>query len=221
VTTVSVGLSGYWIGFVLAAQVGPVTLLIVRSILRGGRAFAVGLSMALAVVSVDLLYGTLGLAGVGRLLAGGTLRVVLGLASAAILVAIGARTLRAGFRARIGLEAKDEVVAPRQAFATAVAATALNPLTIALWTISFPAAAPSSAHASAARAAVLLAGVALGTATWYCGFSTLVSLVRRRLGERIMRVVDAVSGCGLIAFGGVLGYRALSDRWSSSQATFT
>jgi threonine/homoserine/homoserine lactone efflux protein len=34
---------GLGLGVVLAAQVGPVTLLIVRSVLRGGRAVAVGL----------------------------------------------------------------------------------------------------------------------------------------------------------------------------------
>jgi threonine/homoserine/homoserine lactone efflux protein len=43
-------LVGLGLGFVLAAQVGPVTLLIVRSVLRGGRALAVGLAMAGAVV---------------------------------------------------------------------------------------------------------------------------------------------------------------------------
>jgi hypothetical protein len=60
--------------------------------------------MAGAVALVDVLYGTLGLAGVGRLLEGGALRLVLGLVSAAILVAIGVRTIWIGFRARLGLE---------------------------------------------------------------------------------------------------------------------
>jgi threonine/homoserine/homoserine lactone efflux protein len=196
---------------VLAAQVGPVTLLIVRSVLRGGRAVAVGLAMAGAVALVDVLYGTLGLAGVGRLLNGGVLRLALGLASAAILVAIGVRTVWIGFRARLGLEDTEEVVAPRRAFLTAVAATALNPLTIALWTVSFPAAAPGAARASIADAAELLLGVALGTLTWYSGFSTAVALARRRAGDGLVRAVDAASGLGLVAFGGVLAYRTVRD----------
>jgi hypothetical protein len=82
-------LSGYGLGLFLAAQVGPVTLLIVRSVLRGGRAVAVGLAMAAAVAAIDLAYAIVGLAGVGRLLNGGSARLWLGLASAAILVAIG------------------------------------------------------------------------------------------------------------------------------------
>jgi putative LysE/RhtB family amino acid efflux pump len=195
----------------LAAQVGPVTLLIVRTVLRGGRAVAVGLAMAGAVALVDVLYGTLGLAGVGRLLDGGVLRLVLGLVSAVILVAIGVRTVWIGFRACLGLEGADEVVAPRRAFLTALAATALNPLTIALWTVSFPAAAPGPARGSIGHASELLVGVALGTLTWYCGFSSVVALARRRVGDRLVRAVDAVTGLGLVAFGAVLAYRTARE----------
>jgi threonine/homoserine/homoserine lactone efflux protein len=54
----------------LAAQVGPVTLLIVRSVLRGGRAVAVGLAMAVAVAAIDLAYAVVGLAGIGSLVNG-------------------------------------------------------------------------------------------------------------------------------------------------------
>jgi threonine/homoserine/homoserine lactone efflux protein len=202
--------SGYGLGLFLAAQVGPVTLLIVRSVLRGGRAIAVGLAMAAAVAAIDLAYAIVGLAGVGRLL-NGSARLWLGLVSAAILVAIGTRTLWIGLRARSGLESADEVVAPSRAFVTAVAATALNPLTIALWTVSFPAAVPARATSSTAAAAALLVGVGLGTLSWYGGFSTAVALVRKRVGRRLLRLVDVASGSGLIGFGGLLGYRALHE----------
>jgi threonine/homoserine/homoserine lactone efflux protein len=207
-------LSGYGLGLFLAAQVGPVTLLIVRSVLRGGRAFAVGLAMAAAVALIDVCYAILGLAGIGRLLNGGPERLWLGLLSAAILVAIGTHTAWIGFRARIGLESLDDVVAPRRAFLTAIAATAFNPLTIALWTVSFPAAAPSRATTSTAFSAELLMGVGLGTLSWYGGFSTAVALVRKRVGDRLLRVVDVGSGCGLIGFGGLLGYRSLREHSS-------
>jgi putative LysE/RhtB family amino acid efflux pump len=204
-------LSGYGLGLFLAAQVGPVTLLIVRLVLRGGRAVAVGLAMAAAVASIDLAYAMVGLAGVGRALNAGSARLWLGLLSAAILVAIGARTLWKGVRARSGLETSDEVVAPSHAFLTAVAATALNPLTIALWTVSFPAAAPTRATNSTAAAAALLVGVGLGTLTWYGGFATGVALVRKRVGHSLLRLIDIASGSGLIGFGGLLGYRTLRE----------
>jgi len=204
-------LSGYGLGLFLAAQVGPVTLLIVRSVLRGGRAIAVGLAMAGAVAFIDLGYALVGLAGIGSLLNAGSARLWLGLVSAAILVGIGARTLWKGVRARTGLEAPEEVVAPSRAFLTAVAATALNPLTIALWTVSFPAAAPARATTSTAASAGLLIGVGLGTLTWYAGFATALALVRRRIGRPLLRAIDVASGCGLIGFGGLLGYRTLHE----------
>jgi threonine/homoserine/homoserine lactone efflux protein len=202
-------LSGFALGLFFAAQVGPVTLLIVRSVLRGGRALLVGLSMGLAVALIDVLYAAIGLLGVGRALSGGAVSLTFGLVSAAILIAIGTRTAWIGFHARLGLETIHDIVVPRRAFLTAVAATALNPLTIALWTVSFPAAAPSSTRDSVANGAALIAGVALGTATWYCGFSTFVAVLRNRVGARLLRFVDVGTGCGLIAFGGLLGYRSL------------
>jgi putative LysE/RhtB family amino acid efflux pump len=202
-------LAGFALGLFFAAQVGPVTLLIVRSILRGGRAFAIGLAMALAVTLIDVIYASLGLLGIGRLLSGGVVAEVLGLVSASILIVIGARTAWIGFRARLGFETLQEILAPRRAFLTAVGATALNPLTIALWTVSFPAAAPSSGRGSLAGAVALIAGVALGTSTWYCGFSTIVALSRKRVRERLLPLVDVGTGCGLIVFGGLLGYRSL------------
>jgi putative LysE/RhtB family amino acid efflux pump len=204
-------LLGFGLGVLLAAQVGPVTLLIVRSVLRGGRAVVVGLAMAAAVSGVDVLYAALGLLGLGTLTGSVAVRLVLGLTSGALLVVIGVRTLWLGVRARAGLETPDDVVLPRRAFATALAATALNPLTIALWTVSFPAAAPDAARFPGA-AAVLLAGVALGTLTWYGGFSTAVALVRGRVGRRFLSAIDLVTGAGLVAFGIVLGYRTVEDR---------
>jgi threonine/homoserine/homoserine lactone efflux protein len=203
-------LSGYGLGLFFAAQVGPVTLLIVRSILRGGRALAVGLAMAAAVVVIDLAYAIVGLAGVGSLLNGGSLRLWFGLVSAAVLIGIGMRTLWIGWRAcrtRICRRRRRSVAC----FLTAVAATALNPLTIALWTVSFPAAAPAQAIGSTAGAAAVLLGVGLGTLTWYGGFSTAVALTRKRVGDRLLRLVDFGVGSGLIAFGGLLGYRSLHE----------
>lgn len=129
--------------------------------------------------------------------------------SAAVLIAIGARTLWFGWRARLGLDSAGEAVSPRRGFLTAVAATALNPLTIALWTVSFPAAAPPQATRSVSGAAATLVGVGLGLLTWYGGFSSLVALLRERVGERLLRLVDLVTGVGLIAFGVLLGYPAV------------
>jgi threonine/homoserine/homoserine lactone efflux protein len=205
-------LAGLGLGVLLAAQIGPVTLLIVRSVLRGGRALLVGLAMAAAVTLVDLLYATVGLLGVGALLAGDTLQVAFGLASAGVLIVIGVRTAWTGVRARLGHEWPEDVLGPRKAFVTAVAATALNPLTIALWTISFPAAVPSASGASLSSGVAVLAGVLLGTLSWYGGLSAAVALARNRVGPRLLAGVDVVTGTLLTLYGGHLGYRAVHER---------
>jgi hypothetical protein len=95
--------------------------------------------MAITVAGSDLLYATYGLAPAGGLLATHGLRLALGLTSATILVSLGCRTFCWAFAhvrdSRHGTDAE-----PKRAFLTATAGTALNPLTIALWAISFPAA---------------------------------------------------------------------------------
>ena len=124
-------LVGFGLGLFVAAQIGPVSLLIVRSVVRGN--FRIGLAMAAGVALVDLGYAALGLAGVARALeATNGAGVALGFIGAGVLAALGVRTMWFGFRARFGLETPEEVGTPRRAFATAFAATALNPLTIAL-----------------------------------------------------------------------------------------
>ena len=69
---------------------------------------------------------------------------------AAVLVALGLRTLWSAFRVRLGGEHDDEVATPRKAFLTSLAATASNPLTIASWAAVFAAASTAGAADSSA-----------------------------------------------------------------------
>lgn len=203
---------GFGLGLFVGAQPGPVSLLCVRSVLRG--ALRSGLAIGAGAALIDLLYAALGLAGAASLLEAEALRVAFGLLGALVLGAIGARTLWAAFRVRLGGEAEEEVATPRRAFATAVAATASNPLTIATWAAIFTAAGAATvgdAANSASGAALMLGGVALGTLTAFSTLSLLVALVRGRFGPRMLATVDAVAGMGLLGFAGLLGARAVSD----------
>jgi putative LysE/RhtB family amino acid efflux pump len=198
-------LVGYGLGLFVAAQIGPVSLLIVRSVLRGN--FRIGVAMAGAVALVDLGYAALGLAGVARLLERAEgFEVVLGVVGAAVLIVLGLRTMWIGFRARFGLETQDEVATPRRAFATAFAATAFNPLTIALWMGAAPAAVSGGSQSSVETAA-LLAGVGLGTLSWYTCFAGAIALARRRIGPRLLAAIDIGAGAGILGFGCYLGFR--------------
>jgi putative LysE/RhtB family amino acid efflux pump len=196
---------GYGLGLFVAAQIGPVSLLIVRSVVRGN--FRIGFAMATAVALVDLGYAALGLAGVGRLLEeNDAVRLTFGFVGAAVLVAVGLRTMWIGFRARFGLETAEEVGTPRRAFATAFAATALNPLTIALWTAAASAAVSGGSRSSAGTIA-LLAGVGLGTLSWYTAFAGAIALTRQRIGPRLLAAIDIGAGAGILGFGAYLGLR--------------
>lgn len=90
---------------------------------------------------------------------------------------------------------------PKQAFATAVAGTAVNPLTIALWTVSFPASAPHAAAGSTADALLLLCGVAFGTIGWYGGVALSVAATRGLFGPKVLQTIDIRIGAALMALG--------------------
>jgi putative LysE/RhtB family amino acid efflux pump len=203
-------LVGFGLGFLVAVQLGPMSLFLIRSTLRRG--WAVGLAVGAGIAVVDGVYAALGAAGAVPLLTIGPLRVVLGLVGAAVLVFLGARTLWSAFRVRSGGESDLEVSGPRRAFLTSVAGTASNPATIASWGAIFAAAGAGGTGTSAGSAALLVAGVALGSATWVTGLASGVAIIRRAVGPRAIRVADTVAGVGLVGFGGALAYGAVHDR---------
>jgi putative LysE/RhtB family amino acid efflux pump len=200
-------LIGFGLGAAVAAQPGPIMLLMIRSVLRG--ALAVGLAMSMAVALIDTLYAGLGVAGTAPLLTIGPLEIVLGLVGASVLIGIGARTLWSAFRVRSGGESADEVASPRRAFLTTLAATASNPLTIASWAAIFAAASSAGAAAGAAATLSLLGGVGIGSLTCMSALATLINLGRRRVGRRTLTGVDVVAGTGIAGFGAVLAVAAI------------
>jgi putative LysE/RhtB family amino acid efflux pump len=201
-------LVGYGLGFAVALQVGPLSLFAIRSTLRSG--LAVGLAIGAAVAIIDTLYAAAGAAGAAGLLSIDPLRVAFGIAGAVVLGVIGLRTLWSAFRVRAGGESPEEVASPGRAFATALAATASNPLTIASWAAIFAAASTAGA-ASRGGTLALLAGVGMGSLSWMCLLTGGVALARHAVGRRFVRAVDLVAGLGLLAFGGALALRTLNE----------
>ena len=197
---------GFGLGFVVGAQVGPITLLCIRSVLRG--TFAVGVAIG-AGAAVDTLYGALGIAGASRLLDVSALRIGLGITGAVVLGLLGLRTIRNAFRIRLGAETEEEVASPLRAFLTSLGATAANPLTIASWAAIFSAASTADVVTSTSAALAMLAGIGAGTLTWFTILSAGLALARRRVGTRFLSLVDFAAGAALVAFAGLLGYRAL------------
>ena len=105
--------SGFGLGFLAAAEVGPIWLLCVRTSVRFG--FRPGAAVGAAAATVDTIYAALGVAGAAALLQIDALRIGLGLLGAIVLGLIAARTLWSAFRVREGGEAVEEVATPGRA----------------------------------------------------------------------------------------------------------
>ena len=91
-------LTGFGLGFLVAAQVGPVWLLAARSVIVGR--LITGIMIGLGAATIDIAYGVLGLAGAASLLRIPGLRLGLGLLAQAVLTALGALAFRHATRTR-------------------------------------------------------------------------------------------------------------------------
>jgi putative LysE/RhtB family amino acid efflux pump len=196
---------GFGLGFLVAFQVGPMSLFLIRSTLRTG--VRTGLAVGAGIACIDVLYAAAGAAGAASVLAIDGIRTTAGIVGAAVLAALGLRTLWSSVRIRAGHEIPVEVATPARAFATALGATASNPATIISWAAIFTAASTAT-HAPAPG---LLAGVGLGSLTWVAAMAAITATARRMIGPGAIRVADGITGAGLVGFAGVLGYRTLHE----------
>lgn len=194
------GLIGFGLGFFVALQLGPMSLFLMRSTLRGG--LRTGLSVGAGIALADLLYAAAGAAGAAPLLAVHAVRTTLRLVGAAVIVWLGVRSIRAGLDGTPA-QARPAADAPSRAFRTAVAATAANPTTILSWVAVF------SALPKDIRPVPLVLGVGVGSISWFVVLASVVAAVRHALSRRTIQAADVLAGLGLVAFGLVLAGSAL------------
>ncbi len=202
-------LVGFGAGFMVSMQLGPLSLFLIRSTLRG--TLAIGLAIGAGIAIVDALYAAAGAAGASPVLSIESVRMVVGFVGAVVLVALGARTIWSAFRVRLGGEADSEVASPRRAFATALAATASNPLTIVSWAAVFAAASTAGVASTTDSAVVFVAGVGLGSMAWVTLLAVGVAAARQRVGPRLLKTLDAAAGTAIVGFGGLLAWRTLRE----------
>jgi putative LysE/RhtB family amino acid efflux pump len=184
---------GFGLGFLVALQLGPMSLFLIRSTLHGG--WTVGLAIAGGIALVDALYAAAGAAGAASLLSLHPLRTALTLAGALVLLALGLRSLRDARRARPSADPRTART-PRRAFFAALAGTAANPATIASWAAIF-----AAASTAATTPVLLVGGVAAGSLCWMTLLATGTAAGRRAAGPRTIRAADAIAGAGLVVFG--------------------
>ena len=188
-------LKGLAFGFVLAATVGPMWVLCIRRTLAFGAltGFVSGMGIAVA----DGLYGAVAAFGLTAI-SGFLLRYSfwIGLVGGLFLLYLGIKTLL--HKPVANGEAAKPASLP-QAFLSTLALTLANPPTILAFAAIF-AGLGLGASADYARAAMIVAGVFLGSASWWVVLAAAGGALRDRLGPRLLRAINLVSGITILGF---------------------
>lgn len=187
------------IGLSIAAPVGPIGLLCIQRTLAHGR--TIGFMSGLGAALADACYGAIGALGVSAVIASMVAaRVPLALGGAAFLAWMGVQLLRAP--AATQARAAQDATTPLKAMLSVFALTLANPMTILSFIAVF--ATVATGHAgdvgSAGAATSMVLGVFLGSALWWLGLSTGVSMVRHKLSPRAMQFINRLSGAILLGF---------------------
>ena len=188
---------GLVIGFSIAAPVGPVGMLVIRRTLAEGR--LLGLLTGLGAAVADALYGCVGAFGltfISSFLMGHAFWTKL--IGGAFLVYLGISTFLAKPREE-STGTSNVRYAP--AFLSTMVLTLANPATILSFMAVFAGLGLGMKAGDYGAAAVVVAGVFMGSATWWLLLSSGVSLVRHKLKPDTMKWINYGSGAFLSAFG--------------------
>jgi threonine/homoserine/homoserine lactone efflux protein len=156
-------LKGFVIGFAIAAPVGPIGLLTIQRTLADG--WRSGLATGIGAATADAAYGAVaafGLTAIAAFLLDH--RVALQAGGGAFLCVLGARTF---LREPAPVPAAGEPRRARRAYLSSVFLTLTNPATILSFIAVFAGAGLARAAGAWAGAALMVAGVFLGSAAWW------------------------------------------------------
>jgi threonine/homoserine/homoserine lactone efflux protein len=197
---------GAGIGFAVAAPVGPIGMLCIRTTLERGRiaGFAAGLGAAVA----DAIYGTIGVLGVTAI--SGVIeaqRIWLELGGGIFVILFG---IHLGLTKPNIQNGNEEIPVSLWAdFMKTLVLTLANPSTILTFMAIF-AGVPGAAASSMAAVPATVLGVLLGSAAWWLFLSQGVGVIRHRISERALKWMNWAAGILLVAFGVyTLGHLAL------------
>jgi threonine/homoserine/homoserine lactone efflux protein len=197
---------GATIGFAVAAPVGAIGMLCIRTTLERGRVagFASGLGAALA----DAIFGAIGVLGITAL--SGVIeaqRFWLELFGGIFVIGFG---IYLGLKKPVISNGEDEI--PISAWADFVKTfllTLANPSTILTFMAIF-AGVPGAAQPELDLAWVIILGVFLGSAGWWLCLTTGVGIIRHKISDRALHWMNWSAGLLLVAFGlYTLGHLAL------------
>ncbi|TMD80315.1 MAG: LysE family translocator [Chloroflexi bacterium] len=192
---------GFALGFAIAASPGPIFFLCLRrSLLRG---WLTGLVSGLGVATADAFYAAVAVFGVAAVVTTTLAPVArwLALAGGLALVFIGIRAVVSSPATR---EATTSTTRTGLAWAytSILGLTITNPATI----ISFAALAAAlgaGLSGSWTRPALVVAGVGLGSTSWWLILAAITAALRARVTPTVARTIGIVSGLAIAALGAV------------------
>ena len=191
-------LKGIAVGIVIAVPVGPVGVLCVRRTIFDGRLF--GFLSGLGATSADTIFGIV--AGFGLTVVSDALldfQSWLRAAGGLFLVYIGLSALRKRIARRETPEKSAENLL--SAYLSTFVLTITNPVTILAFLGIFAGVGFTGQEATLGRAAMLVAGVLLGSLIWWLGISLGAGLFRTSFGERHLTLLNRISGAILTLSG--------------------
>jgi len=189
---------GLVIGVSIAAPVGPIGVLCIRTTLTQG--MTAGFVTGLGAATADAIYAALGAFGIGAVTlllnsAGASLRVI----GIIVLLWIAWSTWRQTPTGESSLQAAPSL---GMAFIGTCGLTLTNPMTI----LSFAAIFAGAGLSGGARenitihAAVLVAGTFVGSMAWWLILSGSVAAFRSKVGPRALGLINKVSALVLLGF---------------------
>ena len=187
---------GLAIGFIVAAAVGPISVLTIRRTIDHGRVY--GLASGLGVASADASYGAVaafGLTAVTSVLVGA--QTPLALIGGAFLIWLAIRTIRA--RPAASAFIADDRPGLPAAFLSIYGLTMTNPMTILSFAGIF--AGLGLAGRGGVDAALLTLGVFVGSSLWWVVLTSIVGLLRDRMTPRVLLWINRVAGILLFVSG--------------------
>jgi len=190
-------LSGIIIGFSIAAPVGPIGVLCIRRTLAEGRLH--GLVSGLGAATADAAYGCIaafGLTAITTLLI--QQQLWLRLIGGAFLLFLGIKTMLSRPSEKLTSDKRTGLL---NAYGSTFFLTITNPVTILSFAAIFAGIGLGSVVADYASAGLLVFSVFAGSALWWLILSGTVSLLRRKVTQRVLLWINRVSGAIITGFG--------------------
>jgi threonine/homoserine/homoserine lactone efflux protein len=191
-------LRGWLIGIAIAAPVGPIGVLCIRRTLMNGR--LIGFLSGLGAATADMLYGAIAAFGITALQTmllrqQAWLRLLGGL----FLLYLGVRTFFA--KSAQPAAASSDGPGKIKAYLSTLGLTLTNPATILSFTVIFAGLRLGETGGNYAAAAFMVAGVFIGSATWWLCLSGIVGVFRERFTGAGMLWINRLAGVVIASFG--------------------